>query len=97
MNPSPRAVPLEPPKTVIDRDLGREVMRQLPPRATRAHHIEDSIDHLAHIRFARASARLGRRDRRFDQSPLTVRHVGRVWLPFHVALYRPSTDFLNTF
>ena len=58
-------------------------MRQLPPRTTGAHDIHYGIDHLAHVVSTRATAPFGFRNQRIDQSPLTVRQIGGVWLPFH--------------
>jgi hypothetical protein len=42
------------------------------------------------VRGGGGPAPLGRRDRRINQSPLTVRHVGWVWLPFHPPLSAQS-------
>ena len=90
MNPPPGAIALEPAEIVIDRDPRGETVGPLSPRAAGPHHIEDSMDHLAHVRAARASARPGRRDRRLDQSPLTLRHVAWVWFPFHTPVSTKS-------
>jgi len=86
MNPLPGSIPLEQPKTAVHRLPRRKVMGQLPPRTARADDIQHRIDHLAHIVPARATAPFGRRDRRADQSPLAVRHVRGVWVPFYTPL-----------
>ena len=83
MNFLPSAITLKPSKIAIDRFPRRKIMRQLPPRTTGAHDIQYGIDQLAHVVSARATAPFGFRNQRFDQSPLTIRQIGRVWLPFH--------------
>lgn len=90
MNPPPRPVTLESTEVIVGRDPGRKVMRQLSPRTARANHIEDRIDHLAHVNGTRASARRGRRNRRPDQSPLLARHVSWVRFPFHTPVSAES-------
>ncbi len=83
MNLLPCAITLKPSKIAIDRFPRRKVARQLPPRTTGAHDIHYGVDHLAHVVSARATAPFGFRNQRTDQSPLTVRQIGGVWLPFH--------------
>ena len=83
MNLLPRPVEAKAAVIEMHRAPGREVVRQLPPRAARAIEVEDCINHLTQIDGARAAALFGRRNQRFDQSPLTVRYVRRIWIPFH--------------
>ena len=90
MNTLPRSIPLEEPEIAVHRFPRGKFVGQLPPRTSRAYDIQHRIEHLAHIVSARATAPLGRRYRRLDQSPLTGRHVAWVWLPFHTSTSAPS-------
>ena len=75
MNLLPRTV--EPEATVVEmrRAPRREIVRQLPPGATRSTQVQDRVNYFAQIDAARAPARFGRWNRRRDQSPLPVRQV----------------------
>ncbi len=90
MNPFPRSIPLREPEIGVYRFPRRKIIGQLPPRTARTHDIQHHIDHLAHVMTARATTPLGRRDRRLDQSPLTLRHVGWVGLPYRTPLSAKS-------
>ena len=93
MNAVPRSITLKVPEIPVDRLPRGEIVRQLPPRTTGTNDIQYCIDDLTHVVSARTSAPLGRRNRRLDQFPLTVRHVAGVWFPFHTSLYRLERDF----
>ncbi len=71
----PRTV--EPKATAVEviRPRRREIVRQLRPGATRSAQVQGRVNHLAQIDATRAPARLGRWNRRLDQSPLLVRQV----------------------
>src|SRR6516165_1125777 len=68
---------------VVDGFPGRKLMRQHAPLTTRAIQIEQRVENLTQIGFARSPTRLGRRQQGFDELPLLVRKIGGVWLPFH--------------
>jgi len=48
------------------------------PRAARSHHIEDSVDDLAHRPSARSTRAIRRRQVRHDHEPFLIRHIGLV-------------------
>src|SRR5215469_170378 len=54
---------------------GREVMRQGAPLASGPIQIQDGVDYFAHIGGAGVSTGLGRRNQRFENSPLLVAHI----------------------
>jgi predicted dehydrogenase len=83
MNALPRAVEPKAAIVVMHRTPGRELMRQHPPRTTGAIEVQDAVDHLPHVDFAVTTARLGRRDQRFDDRPLSIGQVRWVRHPCH--------------
>ena len=56
MDPIEHAVARPFPEVIIDRGVRRKIFWQLPPLATRAIHIADRVEHLAHVRLALAPA-----------------------------------------
>jgi hypothetical protein len=67
-----------PPAEVVDGLPGREVSRQLTPRAARPDHIQDRIHDRTSRVLLRPPARFDRRQQRLDQLPLLVGQVRRV-------------------
>jgi hypothetical protein len=78
MNPIEHAVACPFPEIIINRGMRREILRQQTPLATRAIHIADRVEYLAHVCLALASARAGRRNHRLDDIPLLVGHITRI-------------------
>ena len=78
MNALPSAIVAKRSEVAPDGRPGRKVMRQGTPLAPRAVHIEDGIDHFAHVDASRTPACLGRRDQRLQDSPLPVGEIAGV-------------------
>src|SRR5829696_6589412 len=73
-----RAVPGPQAEIVMHRALRRQILGQGAPLAARCQHIEDPVQHLAHIHPTPAAAALGGRDERLGQRPLGIGEVARV-------------------
>ena len=67
-------------EVVIDGALGQEVVREHVPLAARAGLIAEGVEDLAHVDLARPPARLGGRDERLEDLPLSVGQIGRIGL-----------------
>ncbi len=76
MDPVPDALPLPAAEIIVDRLPRRQIVRQQPPAATGAQEVEDRVDELPRRRLARTASRLGLRDHRLDQRPLTIAQIG---------------------
>src|SRR5262249_40632016 len=96
--PIPGTILLPGLEVVVDGLPGREVIGQGPPRTALAGEVEDGIDHLAHVGFARPAAGSGRRNPRLQDGPLLVRQIRRVAFAVHTELYakRPFWNRLST-
>src|SRR6188472_3234284 len=65
-------------KIVVDRAARRQVLRHRPPLATRAEHIHQPVDHLAHVHRPLVASALGSRDHRRNQRPFLIGQVARI-------------------
>src|SRR5271166_357236 len=72
------AIALPPNEVVMDRAARWKILRQVAPLAAGAQDVHDAVHHRTHVLLALASARLRRRNERFDQRPLVIRQVARI-------------------
>src|SRR5690606_32550157 len=91
MDTLPRAVLLPETEVMKGNAIRRQIVRQGPPRAAIARHVEDRIEDFAATVLGRTPAGLGLGNPRLDASPLFVREVGWVWHPFHTTQFNHST------
>lgn len=63
---------------VVERALWRQILGHVAPLASRAQHIQQAVDHLAHIHRPSAATPFGGRDERGDQRPFLVGQIARV-------------------
>src|SRR5713226_7183032 len=78
MNAIQHTIALPPNEVVVDRAVGRKILRDIAPLATSTQTVHDPVDDLAHVCPALAPAGLGRWNQRFNILPLLVREVARV-------------------
>ena len=73
-------VPVVAPGTEItpDRRPRGKVVRQGPPLASGAIHVEERVENLTHVRRARMPACFGRRDQRFQDRPFLLGEIAGV-------------------
>src|SRR3954452_6270127 len=69
------SVVVPPIEIAVDRAAREQVLRDLPPLATRAEPVHQAVDDLAHIARALVAARLRGRDQGSNERPLLVGHV----------------------
>jgi hypothetical protein len=85
IQPFPGAVVAPLTEVLIDRGLGREIVRQRLPGGTGPHDIHDGVDHRPQIHVAESppfgAARLGRGQIPRQTLPLLICKVGGVKLP----------------
>src|SRR5687767_8845655 len=72
------AVPVPQIEVLPDRAARREVLWQGLPLAPRPEHIEDGVEHLAHVDRPRTPAAFGRPDQRRNQRPFCIGQIARV-------------------
>src|SRR3954447_11415573 len=70
-----RSVVVPPIEIAVDRAARGQVLRDRPPLATRAEHVHQAVDDLAHVARALVAARLRGRDQGSNERPLLVGHV----------------------
>ena len=70
----------------MDRAPGREVVRQRSPGTAGTADVQDPVEDLPHVHAAGAAAGLRRWDQGFQELPLLLRQVTRIWRPFHILL-----------
>ena len=68
-------------EVLLDRALRRKVLRQHPPLATRARHVQDRVHHLAQVRRSRASQPFAWRQQRADHAPLRLGKIACIAQP----------------
>src|SRR5580658_8114855 len=78
MNAIQHAIALPPNEVVMDRAARWKILRQVAPLAAGAQDVHDAVHYRTHVLLALASARLRRRNERFDQRPLVIRQVARI-------------------
>src|SRR5271168_3210000 len=78
MNAIQHAIALPPNEVVMDRAARWKILRQVAPLAAGAQDVHDAVHHRAHVHRPLASARLRRRNKRFDQRPLVIRQIARI-------------------
>ena len=61
-----------------DRRPRGKVVRQGPPLASGAIHVEERVENLTHVRRARMPAYFGRRDQRFQDRPFLLGEIAGV-------------------
>src|SRR5262245_1236515 len=83
VNPPPSAVQTPQPEYSIDRSPLGEVSRQITPRAARAIHIEDGIEHLASLDALRGTDLRWTRQQRLNQLPLFVGQITGIMRAVH--------------
>src|SRR5207244_13055001 len=68
------------PGTEITRDRSPrgKIVRQGPPLASGAIHVEERVENLTHLRRARMPAYFGRRDQRFQDRPFLLGEIAGV-------------------
>ena len=85
---------------IVERALGRQVLGNIAPLATRAQYVHDPIHDLAHIGLALAAATFGRRNERLDMPPFRVGQIARiaqfVTIVFRAVRSRPPRPFLES-
>src|SRR3712207_7844189 len=86
-----RAVPGPEGEVVVHRALRGQALGQGAPLATRGQHVEDPVQHLAHVHRAPTAAAPARRDERLDQRPLPTGRVARV-AQAHAGIGPPLLD-----
>ena len=65
-------------EVVVDRAFRRQVFRDRAPLTAGRENVHEAVHHLPHDHRALATARLARRDQRFDQSPFVVGQIARI-------------------
>lgn len=65
-------------KKLVDGALGKQIMREHVPLATRAIEIHNRVDDFPHIDLARPAATLAWRDQRLQSRPLHVGQIARI-------------------
>ena len=91
VQPRERAVRLPLDEVAMDRRLGRKILGQLPPLATRREHVQDAVEDTAPVCGGVPSPDTRRWQIRLDQCPFLVGHIGRITLPLTLVL-RPVFD-----
>jgi len=76
-----RPVPGPQRQVAVDRAPRRQVLGQGAPPAAGGQHVEDAVQHLAHVHRALAAAAPGRRDEGLGQRPFLARRVARAVAP----------------
>src|SRR5258706_5717041 len=74
-------------------------MGQGAPLAARAIHIQDGVDHFAHVGGARMASWLSRRNERFQDRPFLLREIAWIASSLHLSTSSsfPSRDALSFF
>src|SRR6185295_3786961 len=89
VNALPAAIIAPDAKVMVDALPFRIVLGQHTPLAARNAHVQDRIDHLAHVQAAGPTATLCGGDQIFDTIPLAVGQIGGVCL----CLHNPSVPY----
>src|SRR5439155_11528134 len=78
MDPFQRTIPIPQHQVPMRGALGRKVLRQSLPLATRPQHVEYRVEDFSDVHRALATATLGRRNQRRNQRPFLVRQIAVV-------------------
>jgi hypothetical protein len=87
MHPLPDACTSPGPEIMVDGLVGRKLSREQAPLAAAPQHVEDGIEHLAHIGRARATTGFGRGNERCQEGPFRLGEIGGIALPHPCALH----------
>jgi hypothetical protein len=75
VHPLPDACTAPGPEIMVDRLVGRKLFREQAPLAAAPQHVEDGMDHLAHVGRARATTALGRGNERCQEGPFRLGEI----------------------